>query len=67
MPVREVDIHYEFPAGETDKYRLVRQHAMEGRLWLSTAVVDARMRMRFGRFEHYMEERLVRYLPEIDR
>lgn len=55
MPFREVDIHYEFPAGEADRYQLIDQHAMEGRLWLSTAVIDGRMRMRFGRFESYAE------------
>lgn len=67
MPVREVDIQYEFPTGEYEKYRLIREHWNEGRLWLSTAIVDGKMRMRFGRFEHYQKERLVRYLPEIGR
>lgn len=55
MPVREVDIHYEFPDGEDDKFRLICEHSKAGRTWMSSASVEGRTRMRFGRFERYQE------------
>jgi len=57
MPFREVDIHFEFPKDADEKARLVRNQRKLGRQWLSTAMVDGKMRMRFGRIEAYEEEK----------
>lgn len=70
MPVREVDIRFEYPKNEADKRRLIKEHQSDRRKWLSTAIVDGRMRMRFGRFESYIEtvpEAVVARLPRSDK
>lgn len=43
--------HFEFPSSDLDKQRLVAKHKLKGRQWVSTALVDGRMRMKFARFE----------------
>lgn len=39
--------HFEFPSSDLDKRRLIAKHERKGRQWVSTALVDGRMRMKF--------------------
>lgn len=55
MPIREIDIRFEYPKNEADMRRLIKEHRYVRRKWLSTAIIDGKMRMRFGRFEIYTE------------
>lgn len=53
MPVRQVSIRYEFPAGEQEREWFKSFHALSDRRWVSTAIVDGRQRMKFARIEEY--------------
>lgn len=55
MPVREVDIQYEFPSNENHRVSIIEAYRTDGMTWVSTAIVEGRMRMKFCRFEHYIE------------
>lgn len=51
MPVREVSVRYELPANARERKAYKEYHALSNRVWVSTAVVDGRERMKFSRFE----------------
>lgn len=46
------DIRFEFPIDQEHKEWLIGFHRKQGRQWVSTAFVDGKMRMKFGRFGH---------------
>lgn len=49
--------YFEFPQNDLDKQTLIEKHAKKRRQWVSTAVIDGRVRMKF--------EPLKRPKPEI--
>lgn len=49
--------HFEFPTSELEKQVFIELHQKRGRQWVSTAVIDGRVRMKF--------EPLKRPKPEI--
>ena len=51
-----MSVFFEFPENELDKQRFIAKHKRLRRQWVSTAVVDGRVRMKFERPKRHKPE-----------